>query len=49
MAHARTLLAAYKCPKEVFALAALPRNRLGKLNRAALAAAPGHPPDAPPL
>jgi acyl-CoA synthetase (AMP-forming)/AMP-acid ligase II len=49
VAHARTLLAAYKCPKEVFALAELPRNRLGKLNRAALTAAAGHPPDAPPL
>ncbi len=48
MAHARTLLAAYKCPKEVFALAALPRNQLGKLNRAVLTAAAGHPPDAPP-
>ena len=36
MAHARTLLAAYKCPKQVFTLDALPRNELGKLNRAAL-------------
>ena len=36
MAHARTLLAAYKCPKQVFTLGALPRNELGKLNRAAL-------------
>ncbi len=36
VAHARTLLAAYKCPKQVFALAALPRDQLGKLNRAAL-------------
>jgi malonyl-CoA/methylmalonyl-CoA synthetase len=36
-AHARTLLAAYKCPKQVFTLTALPRNPLGKLNRAALA------------
>ena len=34
--HARTLLAAYKCPKQVFALDALPRDQLGKLNRAAL-------------
>jgi malonyl-CoA/methylmalonyl-CoA synthetase len=50
VAHARTLLAAYKCPKVVFALAALPRNQLGKLNRAALTAAAGHPPpDDPPL
>jgi len=31
IAHARTLLAAYKCPKRVFRLAALPRNQLGKI------------------
>jgi malonyl-CoA/methylmalonyl-CoA synthetase len=43
VAHARTLLAAYKCPKQVFALAALPRNQLGKLNRAALTGTPAHP------
>ena len=49
VAHARTLLAAYKCPKQVFALAALPRNQLGKLNRAALTATAGHPPDPRPL
>jgi malonyl-CoA/methylmalonyl-CoA synthetase len=36
IAHARTRLAAYKCPKQVFQLAALPRNALGKLNRRAL-------------
>jgi acyl-CoA synthetase (AMP-forming)/AMP-acid ligase II len=48
VAHARTLLAAYKCPKQVFALAALPRNQLGKLNRAALTATTGRPPDHPP-
>jgi malonyl-CoA/methylmalonyl-CoA synthetase len=48
VAYARTLLAAYKCPKQVFALAALPRNQLGKLNRAALIATAGHPPDPPP-
>ena len=48
VAHTRTVLAAYKCPKQVFALAALPRNQLGKLNRAALTAASGHPPDHPP-
>jgi acyl-CoA synthetase (AMP-forming)/AMP-acid ligase II len=36
IAHARTRLAAYKCPKQVFQLAALPRNRLGKLDRRAL-------------
>jgi malonyl-CoA/methylmalonyl-CoA synthetase len=36
IAHARTRLAPYKCPKQVFQLAALPRNALGKLNRRAL-------------
>jgi malonyl-CoA/methylmalonyl-CoA synthetase len=36
IAHARTLLAAYKCPKRVFTLAALPRNHLGKIVRSAL-------------
>jgi acyl-CoA synthetase (AMP-forming)/AMP-acid ligase II len=36
VAHARTLLAAYKCPKQVFTRPALPRGPLGKLNRAAL-------------
>ena len=36
IAHARTLLAAYKCPKRVFRLAALPRNPLGKIVRGAL-------------
>jgi fatty-acyl-CoA synthase/long-chain acyl-CoA synthetase len=36
IAHARTLLAAYKCPKRVFRLAALPRNQLGKIVRSAL-------------
>jgi malonyl-CoA/methylmalonyl-CoA synthetase len=36
IAHARTRLAAYKCPKRVFQLAALPRNQLGKLDRRAL-------------
>jgi malonyl-CoA/methylmalonyl-CoA synthetase len=40
VAHIRTLLAAYKCPKQVFTLTALPRNPLGKLNRAALARLP---------
>jgi malonyl-CoA/methylmalonyl-CoA synthetase len=43
IAHARMLLAAYKCPKHVFTLTALPRNPLGKLNRAALTAAAGAP------
>ena len=37
IAHARTLLAVYKCPKRVFRLAALPRNQLGKIVRSALA------------
>jgi malonyl-CoA/methylmalonyl-CoA synthetase len=36
IAYARTLLAAYKCPKRVFPLAALPRNQLGKIVRSAL-------------
>ena len=36
IAHARTLLAAYKCPKRVFQLAELPRNQLGKIVRSAL-------------
>ena len=36
IAHARTLLAGYKCPKRVFQLAALPRNQLGKIVRSAL-------------
>jgi len=36
IAHARTLLAGYKCPKRVFQLAALPRNQLGKIVRGAL-------------
>jgi acyl-CoA synthetase (AMP-forming)/AMP-acid ligase II len=36
IAHARTLLAGYKCPKRVFRLAELPRNQLGKILRSAL-------------
>jgi acyl-CoA synthetase (AMP-forming)/AMP-acid ligase II len=36
IAHARTLLAGYKCPKRVFRLAALPRNHVGKIVRSAL-------------
>jgi malonyl-CoA/methylmalonyl-CoA synthetase len=31
--HARTVLAPYKSPKRVFAVDALPRNHLGKLDR----------------
>ncbi len=38
IAHARGLLAPYKCPKRIFSLAAVPRTSLGKVNRAALAA-----------
>ncbi len=41
IAHARTVLAGYKCPKRVFQLAAVPRNHLGKADRAALIAGPG--------
>ena len=37
--HARTLLAPYKCPKQVFAVDALPRNHLGKLDRRRLVSA----------
>jgi acyl-CoA synthetase (AMP-forming)/AMP-acid ligase II len=37
IAHARTALAAYKCPKQVFQLEALPRNHVGKVLRSALA------------
>jgi acyl-CoA synthetase (AMP-forming)/AMP-acid ligase II len=33
IAHARTRLAGYKCPKRVFQLTALPRNHLGKIIR----------------
>jgi acyl-CoA synthetase (AMP-forming)/AMP-acid ligase II len=36
IAHARTLLAPYKCPKRVFELAAIPRGTLGKVNRVKL-------------
>jgi acyl-CoA synthetase (AMP-forming)/AMP-acid ligase II len=36
IAHARTQLAGYKCPKRVFRLAALPRNHVGKIVRSAL-------------
>jgi malonyl-CoA/methylmalonyl-CoA synthetase len=41
IAHARTRLAGYKCPKQVFLVAGLPRNPLGKLDRRALTAS--HP------
>jgi acyl-CoA synthetase (AMP-forming)/AMP-acid ligase II len=36
IAHARTALAAYKCPKQVFELEGLPRNHAGKVIRGAL-------------
>lgn len=36
IAHTRAVLAAYKCPKQVFPLAALPRNQVGKVIRSAL-------------
>jgi malonyl-CoA/methylmalonyl-CoA synthetase len=36
IAHARSVLAAYKCPKRVFERAELPRNHLGKIVRSEL-------------
>jgi acyl-CoA synthetase (AMP-forming)/AMP-acid ligase II len=36
IAHARTRLAGYKCPKQVFQIGSLPRNHLGKIVRSAL-------------
>jgi malonyl-CoA/methylmalonyl-CoA synthetase len=36
IAHARSVLAAYKCPKRVFQRAELPRNHLGKIVRSEL-------------
>jgi acyl-CoA synthetase (AMP-forming)/AMP-acid ligase II len=36
IAHARTALAGYKCPKRVYLLSALPRTPVGKLQRSAL-------------
>jgi acyl-CoA synthetase (AMP-forming)/AMP-acid ligase II len=36
IAHARTVLAGYKCPKQVFRVQALPRNHLGKIVRSEL-------------
>jgi acyl-CoA synthetase (AMP-forming)/AMP-acid ligase II len=41
IAHARTRLAGYKCPKRVFRLAAMPRNHVGKIIRSALRAGSG--------
>jgi malonyl-CoA/methylmalonyl-CoA synthetase len=43
IAHTRAALSAYKCPKRVFALDALPRNAVGKVVRAALAGHVGEP------
>jgi acyl-CoA synthetase (AMP-forming)/AMP-acid ligase II len=40
IAHARTALAGYKCPKRVYLLPALPRTPLGKLQRTALTVPP---------
>ncbi len=40
IAHARTALAGYKCPKRVYLLPALPRTSLGKLQRTALTEPP---------
>lgn len=37
IAHARRLLAVYKCPKEVFPVEALPRTATGKIRRTGLA------------
>ena len=36
IAYARARLAGYKCPKQVFQRAALPRNHVGKIVRGAL-------------
>jgi malonyl-CoA/methylmalonyl-CoA synthetase len=38
VAHTRTVLSAYKCPKRVYELDSVPRNDLGKVLRGALAA-----------
>jgi len=40
IAHARTVLAGYKCPKRVYPLPALPRTSVGKLLRTALTPPP---------
>jgi acyl-CoA synthetase (AMP-forming)/AMP-acid ligase II len=41
IAHARSVLAPYKCPKRIYQLAAMPRNSLGKVIRAELTPGPG--------
>jgi acyl-CoA synthetase (AMP-forming)/AMP-acid ligase II len=43
IAHARSLLAAYKCPKQVFSVHSLPRNQAGKVDRRTLRASAGSP------
>jgi acyl-CoA synthetase (AMP-forming)/AMP-acid ligase II len=43
IAHARSLLAVYKCPKQVFSLHALPRNQAGKVDRRKLRASEWSP------
>lgn len=40
IAHCRTQLAAYKCPKQVYEVSELPRNALGKILRGELARRP---------
>jgi malonyl-CoA/methylmalonyl-CoA synthetase len=40
IAHCRDHLAAHKCPRKIVLLSALPRNRMGKLQRRVLAALP---------
>jgi malonyl-CoA/methylmalonyl-CoA synthetase len=40
IAYTRAALAAYKCPKRVFQVAALPRNQVGKVVRSALVSEP---------
>lgn len=42
--HARTRLAAYKCPKDVYILDELPHTSTGKIRRLALAELVGQPP-----
>jgi acyl-CoA synthetase (AMP-forming)/AMP-acid ligase II len=43
IAHARSLLVAFKCPKQVYRLDALPRNPVGKIDRLRLRATPHTP------
>lgn len=44
IAHGKSLLAGYKCPKRVFLAESLPRNSMGKLQRRALVDAAADPP-----